>query len=51
MLWLVAATVCGDLDGPPLEADRPVPSGFTNALEAVVEFIRDSIVPNVGRNG
>jgi len=31
------------------EQDQPVPRGFMNALEAVVEFIRDSIVqPNVG---
>ena len=32
-----------------LKQDRLVPSGFMNALEFVVEFIRDSIVlPNVG---
>ena len=32
-----------------LRQDRLVPSGFMNALEFVVEFIRDSIVaPNVG---
>ena len=31
------------------ERDQPVPRGSMNALEAVVEFIRDSIVqPNVG---
>jgi F-type H+-transporting ATPase subunit a len=32
-----------------LKQARPVPSGFMNALEAVVEYVRDSIVqPNVG---
>jgi F-type H+-transporting ATPase subunit a len=31
------------------EKEQPVPSGFMNALEAIVEFIRDAIVlPNVG---
>ncbi len=53
MLWLVAAAVL--LIVIPtvrryLAQDRRVPSGFMNALEAVVEFIRDSIaLPNVGR--
>ncbi len=33
-----------------LSQDRHIPSGFMNALEALVEFIRDSIAqPNVGR--
>jgi len=33
-----------------LKQDRPIPAGFMNALEAVVQFIRDSIVlPNVGK--
>jgi len=33
-----------------LKQDRLIPSGFMNALEFFVEFIRDSIVlPNVGR--
>ncbi len=33
-----------------LKQERPIPSGFMNALEAIVEFIRDSIVlPNVGK--
>ena len=33
-----------------LKQDRLVPSGFMNALEAIVEFVRDSIVlPNVGQ--
>jgi F-type H+-transporting ATPase subunit a len=32
-----------------LKQGRPIPSGFMNALEAIVEFVRDSIVrPNVG---
>jgi F-type H+-transporting ATPase subunit a len=53
MLWLVAAivfvvvtlTVRGYL-----RQDRLVPSGFMNGLEAVVEYVRDTIVePNVGR--
>ncbi len=53
MLWLVAAfvlvvvitTVRGFL-----KQERPIPTGFMNALEAVVEFIRDSIaLPNVGK--
>jgi F-type H+-transporting ATPase subunit a len=52
MLWLVAATVFIVVTWVVrryLRQDRPVPVGFMNALEAVVEFIRDSIVqPNVG---
>ena len=33
-----------------LKQDRPIPTGFMNALEFVVEFVRDSIVlPNVGK--
>ena len=41
--WLVRRYVRKD-------ADRLVPSGATNALEAIVEFVRDSIVmPNMGR--
>jgi F-type H+-transporting ATPase subunit a len=53
MLWLVAAFVFVVVTFTVrryLRQDRLVPSGFMNALEAVVEFIRDSIVaPNVGR--
>src|SRR5437868_2906759 len=53
MLWLVAAFVFLIVTVTVrryLKQDRLVPSGFTNGLEAVVEFIRDSIVaPNVGR--
>lgn len=53
MLWLVSAAVL--LIVIPtvrrfLKQDRPIPTGFMNALEAVVEFIRDSIaLPNFGR--
>jgi F-type H+-transporting ATPase subunit a len=53
MLWLVATFVFVVVTWSVrryLRQDRLVPSGFMNALEAVVEFIRDSIVlPNVGR--
>ena len=52
MLWLVAAIVfliATVTVRRYLKQDRPIPSGFMNALEAVVEFVRDSIVrPNVG---
>ena len=52
MLWFVAALVF--LIVTPtvrryLRQDRLVPSGFMNALESVVEFIRDSVAePSVG---
>jgi F-type H+-transporting ATPase subunit a len=53
MLWLVAAFVFVVVTLTVrrfLKQDRPIPTGFTNALEALVEFIRDSIaLPNVGR--
>ena len=53
MLWLVAAFVFVVVTFTVrryLRQDRRVPSGFMNALEAVVEFVRDTIVqPNVGR--
>lgn len=53
MLWLVAASVFAIVTlvvRRYLKQDRPIPSGFMNALETVVEFVRDSIVlPNVGR--
>jgi F-type H+-transporting ATPase subunit a len=53
MLWLVAVFVFLLVTVSVrryLKQDRLVPSGFMNALEAVVEFIRDTIVqPNVGR--
>jgi F-type H+-transporting ATPase subunit a len=53
MLWLVAALVSVVVTLTVrryLKQDRTIPSGFMNALEAVVEYVRDSIVqPNVGR--
>ena len=53
MLWFVAAIVFAIVVWSVrryLRQDRLVPSGFMNALEFVVEFIRDQIVqPNVGR--
>ena len=53
MLWLVAAIVFVVVTFTVrryLKQDRLIPSGLMNGLEAVVEFIRDSIVqPNVGR--
>jgi F-type H+-transporting ATPase subunit a len=53
MLWLVATTVFVLVTLTVrryLRQERHVPSGFMNALEAVVEYIRDVIVqPNVGR--
>ena len=53
MLWLIAATVFIVVTWVVrryLRQDRLIPSGFMNALEAVVEFVRDGIVqPNVGR--
>jgi len=52
MLWVVAALVFLIVTVTVrryLKQDRLIPSGFMNALEAVVEYIRDSIVqPNVG---
>src|SRR5262245_22156384 len=53
MLWLVAAfafVVVTLTVRRYLKQDRMVPSGFMNALEALVEYIRDAIAkPNVGR--
>jgi F-type H+-transporting ATPase subunit a len=53
MLWLVAAFVFIVVTVTVrkfLRQERPIPTGFMNALEAVVEFIRDAIVlPNVGK--
>jgi F-type H+-transporting ATPase subunit a len=53
MLWVVAALVFFVVTMTVrryLRQDRLVPSGFMNALEIVVEFVRDGIVePNVGR--
>jgi F-type H+-transporting ATPase subunit a len=53
MLWAVAAfmfVVITAVVRRYLTQDRLIPSGLMNALEAVVEFVRDGIVqPNVGR--
>lgn len=53
MLWVVAAfvfVVVTTTVRAYLKQDRRIPSGFMNALEALVEFIRDSIAqPNVGK--
>ena len=52
MLWLVAGIVFLAVTVTVrryLKQERLVPTGFMNALEAVVEFVRDSIArPNVG---
>jgi F-type H+-transporting ATPase subunit a len=52
MLWLVAAVVFVIVTLTVrryLKQERLVPSGLMNGLEAVVEFVRDSIArPNVG---
>src|SRR5687768_6573604 len=53
MLWLVAATVFVVVTWTTrryLKQGALIPHGPMNALEAVVEYVRDSIVlPNVGR--
>jgi F-type H+-transporting ATPase subunit a len=53
MLWLVAAVVfliVTTVVQRFLKSGRPVPTGFMNALEAVLVYVRDEIVqPNVGR--
>jgi F-type H+-transporting ATPase subunit a len=53
MLWLVATIIFVVVTWAVrryLKQDRPIPSGFMNGLEAVVEYVRDDIVqPNVGR--
>src|SRR5712691_8416674 len=52
MLWLVAAIVFVVVTWVVrryLRQDRPVPSGLMNGLEAVVEFVRDTIaLPSFG---
>ncbi len=52
MLWIVAAVVFVAVTFAVrryLRQDRLVPSGFMNALESIVEFIRDTVVsPAVG---
>ena len=53
MLWVVAVVLFAVVTWAVrryLKQDRMIPSGFMNALEAVVVFIRDEIVqPNVGK--
>ena len=53
MLWLVAAFVFIVITWTVrryLKQDRLIPTGLMNGLEAIVEFIRESIVlPNVGK--
>jgi len=53
MLWVVAALVFIVVTVTVrryIRQDRLVPAGFMNALEVIVEFVRDGIVePNVGR--
>jgi F-type H+-transporting ATPase subunit a len=53
MLWFVATIVFLLVTFTVrryLKQERLIPTGFMNALEAVVEFVRDSIVlPNVGK--
>ncbi|TDI18519.1 MAG: ATP synthase F0 subunit A [Acidobacteria bacterium] len=53
MLWIVAVLLFVLITWSTrkyLKQDRPIPTGFMNGLEAVVQFIRDSIVlPNVGK--
>ena len=53
MLWLIAAFVFLVVTITVrkfLKQERPIPTGFMNALEALVEFIRDSIaLPNFGK--
>jgi F-type H+-transporting ATPase subunit a len=53
MLWLVATVVFVVITAVVrkyLRQERSIPTGPMNALEAVVEYVRDAIVlPNVGR--
>ncbi|MBS1817150.1 MAG: F0F1 ATP synthase subunit A [Acidobacteria bacterium] len=53
MLWLIAVFVFLVVTFTVrkfLKQERPIPVGFMNALEALVEFIRDSIaLPNFGK--
>lgn len=52
MLWLAAGLLFAAITWTTrryLAQERPVPRGFMNALEAVVQLVRDNIVaPNVG---
>jgi len=53
MLWIVSAVMFVVITWAVrryVKQERLVPSGFMNGLEAVVEFVRDTIVlPNVGK--
>ena len=53
MLWIVAALIFITITWTVqkyLRKDKAVPSGFVNAIESIVQFIRDSIVlPNIGK--
>ncbi len=53
MLWIVATILFVTVTWfvrRYLRQDRMIPTGFMNALESIVEFVRDSIVtPNLGR--
>jgi F-type H+-transporting ATPase subunit a len=53
MLWLVSGFIFVVLSWTVrryLKQERPLPSGFANAVEFLVEWIRDAIVlPNVGK--
>ncbi len=53
MLWIVASIVFIAITWTVrkyIKQENPVPSGFMTALEAIVQFIRDSIaLPNVGK--
>ena len=52
MLWIVSALVFGTVTWATrryLRQERPIPTGFMNAVEWLVQVIRDSVVlPNVG---
>jgi F-type H+-transporting ATPase subunit a len=53
MLWIVATLVFVAITWTVrkyLKQENPVPSGYMTAIEAIVQFVRDSIVlPNVGK--
>ncbi len=53
MLWIVATILFVSITWAVrryLRQDRLVPSGFVNAVEVIVEWVRDTIVvPNIGR--
>jgi F-type H+-transporting ATPase subunit a len=53
MLWIVAALLFITITWTVrryLRQERMIPSGFMNAIEIILEFVRDSIVaPNIGK--